>query len=152
VSLERIGLAANGLFSLRRTALGRASRRPVATLWQHYGAVFRAVEDRELAPAANAFEPTGRHDPRCCQRRKRIRTTNLLERTFAEVRRRAEAIGRFPGETSALSLIWAVLELCGWRGVKMTPEVVAEIESLRRELRTTAAQPPTTSAQEVIAA
>jgi hypothetical protein len=43
-------------------------------------------------------------------------------------------IGRFPGETSALSLIWAVLELSsrGWRGVVMTPRNVAEIERLRR--------------------
>ena len=43
-------------------------------------------------------------------------------------------IGRFPGETSALSLIWAVLELSsrGWRGVAMTPKTVAEIERLRR--------------------
>jgi transposase-like protein len=53
------------------------------------------------------------------EHRKRIRSTNLLERTFVEVRRRTEVIGRFPGETSALSLIWAVLELSsrGWRGV-----------------------------------
>jgi putative transposase len=56
------------------------------------------------------------------ERRKRIRTTNLLERTFVEVRRRTKVIGRFPGKTSALSLIWAVLELStrGWRGVVMT--------------------------------
>jgi putative transposase len=88
------------------------------------------------------------------QHRKRIRTTNLLERTFVEVRRRTKVIGRFPGETSALSLIWAVLELSsrGWRGVKMNPKTVAEIERLRSELRTTPAQPPTTSTQEVIAA
>ncbi len=77
------------------------------------------------------------------QHRKRIRTTNLLERTFVEVRRRTKVIGRFPGETSALSLIWAVLELTsrGWRGVKMSPKTVAEIERLRRELRTTPTQP-----------
>ena len=44
-------------------------------------------------------------------------------------------IGRFPGETSALSLIWAVLELSsrGWRGVVMTPKAVAEMERLRRQ-------------------
>jgi putative transposase len=68
------------------------------------------------------------------EHRKRIRSTNLLERTFVEVRRRTKAIGRFPGETSALSLIWAVLELTsrGWRGVVMTPRSVAEIERLRR--------------------
>src|SRR5215218_502761 len=67
------------------------------------------------------------------EHRKRTRSTNLLERTFVEVRRRTKVIGRFPGETSALSLIWAVLELSsrGWRGVVMTPKTVAEIERLR---------------------
>jgi putative transposase len=71
------------------------------------------------------------------EHRKRIRTTNLLERSFVEVRRRTKVIGRFPGETSALSLIWAVLELSsrGWRGVVMTPRTVAEIERLRRQQR-----------------
>jgi putative transposase len=70
------------------------------------------------------------------QHRKRIRSTNLLERTFVEVRRRTKVIGRFPGETSALCLIWAVLELAsrGWRGITMTPKAVAEIERLRRAL------------------
>ena len=63
-----------------------------------------------------------------------ILVTNLLERTFVEVRRRTKVIGRFPGETSALSLVWAVLELSsrGWRGVVMTPKTVAEIERQRR--------------------
>jgi transposase-like protein len=62
------------------------------------------------------------------------RSTNLLERTFVEVRRRTKIIGRFPGETSPLSLIWAVLELDSrcWRGIKRTPRAVAEIERLRR--------------------
>jgi transposase-like protein len=73
------------------------------------------------------------------EHRKRIRTTNLLERTFVEVRRRTKVIGRFPGETSALSLIWAVLELSsrGWRGVEMTPKTVAEIERNRRRASAT---------------
>ena len=84
------------------------------------------------------------------EHRKRIRTTNLLERTFVEVRRRTKVIGRFPGETSALSLIWAVLELSsrGWRGVVMTPKTVAEIERIRRPQTDT----PTTTTEEVIAA
>ena len=76
------------------------------------------------------------------EHRKRIRSTNLLERTFVEVRRRTKVIGRFPGETSALSLIWAVLELTsrGWRGVVMTPRSVAEIERLRRAQRRAATE------------
>jgi transposase-like protein len=84
------------------------------------------------------------------EHRKRIRTTNLLERTFVEVRRRTKVIGRFPGETSALSLIWAVLELSsrGWRGVVMTPKTVAEIERIRRQHQATDA----TNREEVAAA
>jgi putative transposase len=88
------------------------------------------------------------------EHRKRIRTTNLLERTFVEVRRRTKVIGRFPGETSALSLIWAVLELSsrGWRGVKTTPKTVAEIERLRRELRHPQPPPATLDTEETTAA
>lgn len=84
------------------------------------------------------------------EHRKRVRTTNLLERTFVEVRRRTKVIGRFPGETSALSLIWAVLELSsrGWRGVVMTPKTVAEIERIRRQQNTIT----TRDTEEVVAA
>jgi putative transposase len=43
--------------------------------------------------------------------RKRWRSTNLLERTLGEVKRRTKVIGRSPGEESCLSLVWAVLDL-----------------------------------------
>jgi len=43
--------------------------------------------------------------------RRNWRSTNLLERSLGEVRRRTKIIGRFPGETSCLSLCWAVLDL-----------------------------------------
>jgi putative transposase len=103
-----------------------------------YPAAMAVITDNLDALVAHLRWPT--------EHRKRIRSTNLLERTFVEVRRRTKVIGRFPGETSALSLIWAVLELTsrGWRGVVMTPRSVAEIERLRRRQRTTT--------QEVIAA
>jgi putative transposase len=88
------------------------------------------------------------------EHRKRTRSTNLLERTFVEVRRRTKIIGRFPGETSAVSLICAVLELAsrGWRGVTMTTKAVARIERLRRGQ--TPRTDPTSSLtdQEVVAA
>ena len=45
------------------------------------------------------------------QHRRRWRSTNLLERSLGEVKRRTKVIGRFPGETSCLSLCWAVLDL-----------------------------------------
>lgn len=67
---------------------------------------------------------------------KRIRHTNLIERTFGETRRRVKVIGRLPGEHSCLSLVWAVLDRAsrGWRGVKQTPANVRLLQQIRHEL------------------
>ena len=49
----------------------------------------------------------------------RVRHSNFIERSFGETKRRTKVIGRFPGETSAISLVWAVLDRAwaGWRGL-----------------------------------
>ena len=54
--------------------------------------------------------------------RKRFRSSNLLERSLEEVRRRTKVIGRFPGEASCLSMCWAVLHLflAGARGLGLS--------------------------------
>src|ERR1700736_3617698 len=54
--------------------------------------------------------------------RKRFRSSNLLERSLEEVRRRTKVIGRFPGEMSCLSMCWAVLDLflAGARGLGLS--------------------------------
>jgi Transposase, Mutator family len=54
--------------------------------------------------------------------RKRFRSSNLLERSLEEAKRRTKVIGRFPGETSCLSKCWAVLALflAGARGLGLT--------------------------------
>jgi transposase-like protein len=53
----------------------------------------------------------------------RLRTTNLLERTFEESRRRTKVIALFPTARACLSLIYASLitaaQQC--RGIPMTP-------------------------------
>jgi putative transposase len=66
----------------------------------------------------------------------RIRHSNLIERSFGETRRRAKVIGRFPGETSCLSLVWAVLDRAsaGWRGFTMTPAGLRLLQDLRHQL------------------
>lgn len=66
----------------------------------------------------------------------RIRHTNLIERTFGETRRRVKVIGRLPGERSALSLLWAVLDraAAGWRGITYTPADVRLLQMIRRDL------------------
>jgi putative transposase len=67
---------------------------------------------------------------------KRIRHSNFIERTFGETRRRTKVIGRLPGETSCLTLIWAVLDRssAGWRGVNMTSDGLRLLQDLRRSL------------------
>ncbi len=68
--------------------------------------------------------------------RKRIRTTNLLERLFGEGKRRAKVIPRFLSERSGLSLMFAVLvdASAAWRGVKITSAVSRQLEDLRKNL------------------
>jgi putative transposase len=39
-----------------------------------------------------------------------IRHSNFIERTFGETRRGMKVIAPLPGETSCLSLVWAVLD------------------------------------------
>jgi putative transposase len=63
---------------------------------------------RCLADDLDALVVHLRYPPR---HRRRWRSTNLLERSLGEVNRRTKVMGRFPGEQSCLSLVWAVLDL-----------------------------------------
>jgi putative transposase len=70
---------------------------------------------------------------------RRLRTSNMLERTFKEVKRRTRVIGRFPGEMAALSLVWSVIDrqASAWHGIRMDDAHVrlseAAVESLIKE-------------------
>ena len=66
----------------------------------------------------------------------RIRHSNFIERTFGETRRRTKVIGRLPGETSCVSLVWAVLDRAsrGWRGFNITASGTRLLQDLRRQL------------------
>ena len=80
-----------------------------------YTAAARCLSDDLDALVVHLHYPT-RH-------RRRWRSTNLLERSLVEVKRRTNVIGRFPGETSCLTLVWAVLDLYithATNGIKFT--------------------------------
>jgi len=66
----------------------------------------------------------------------RLRTTNLLERTFGEGRRRTKVIGRFPTEAACLQLLYATLITASqtWRGVQMTPAILRQLDAIRHAL------------------
>jgi len=68
--------------------------------------------------------------------RKVIRTTNLLERTFEEEKRRTKIIPRFFDEKSCLKLVFATLIRVSqrWQRIRITSFELAQIDKLRREL------------------
>ncbi|MGW0825284.1 IS256 family transposase [Streptomyces sp. NPDC002845] len=93
-----------------------------------YPAAMRAMEADRASLTVYLRFPAEHH--------KRIRHSNFIERTFGETRRRVIVIGRFPGETSCVSLIWAVLDRAsrGWRGFTMTAQAPRTLQDLRRAL------------------
>src|SRR6266496_1970630 len=104
----------------------------ISEMAARYGATYPSAmkcltTDREGLTAYLRF-PAGHH--------KRIRHSNFIERTFGETRRRVKVIGRLPGETSCLTLVWAVLDRAsrGWRGLTMTADGLRLLQDLRRSL------------------
>jgi len=112
-------------------AVDEAQHRIDAFCDRHHKAFPAAVrclqDDRQALTAFLRFPP---------EHWKRIRHTNLIERTFGETRRRVKVIGRLPGEASCLSLVWAVLERAsqGWRGLRYTPAIARHLTDIRHQL------------------
>jgi transposase-like protein len=73
--------------------------------------------------------------------RRRVRTTNTLERLIEEARRRTKVIGPMANEQSGLSLIHAVLVDVSkrWRGIQLTPRDLEKLNALRSEVAPLAA-------------
>ena len=93
-----------------------------------YPAAMRSFQDDWEASIAYLRCPAIHH--------KRIRTTNLLERSFLEERRRTGTIPRFFSEKSCLKLVFATLWRASqrWQGVRMTEVERQQLQLLRREL------------------
>ncbi len=104
----------------------------ISEMAARYGATYPSAmkcltTDREGLTAYLRF-PAEHHN--------RVRHSNFIERTFGETRRRVKVIGRLPGETSCLTLVWAVLDRAsaGWRGFTMTADGLRLLQDLRRSL------------------
>lgn len=62
---------------------------------------------------------------------KRIRTTNVVERSFREVKRRTKGAGRFQDEERALAMVYWQLKELRWYGVDMTKEAQAILAAIK---------------------
>jgi transposase-like protein len=100
----------------------RQAARFIAKWKPLYPAAVACVADHLDALVAHLLFPAEHH--------KRIRHSNLIERTFGETRRRVKVIGRLPSEQCCLSLVWAVLDRAskGWRGLTMTPKALRRLQ------------------------
>lgn len=61
----------------------------------------------------------------------KIRTTNIVERSFKEVKRRVKAAGRFQNEERGLTMVYWQLKELKWNGVSMTREAKAILTRIR---------------------
>lgn len=132
-----------------QAAVDEAQRRIDAFADRHhqtFPAAVRCLQDDRQALTSFLRFPTEHH--------KRIRHTNLIERTFGETRRRVKVIGRMPNEASCLSLVWAVLDRAsaGWRGLRYTPAITRRLADIRHQLNRpiTTQEDPTTAPGNVV--
>jgi len=61
----------------------------------------------------------------------KIRTTNIVERSFKEVKRRVRVAGRFQNEERGLTMVYWQLHELKWNGVSMTKEAKAILTKIR---------------------
>ena len=85
---------------------------------------------------AEDFEASLAHLKVPVRHRSNVRTTNLLERSFVEERRRSKVIPRFTNEKSAMKLVFATLIRASerWSRVSVSELERKQLGLLRREL------------------
>lgn len=99
----------------------------VARFGRDYPSAMRSFEDDLEASLAHLKLPA--------VHRKHIRTTNLIERSFGEERRRTKVIPRFRSEKECLKLVFATLWRASerWRRVRFSEHERRQIERYRQE-------------------
>src|SRR5579875_2142052 len=148
-----------------RNVLDKVPQTARAEVNAHLGEIREAATLEAGRQAVQAFQARfGRDDPSATKsllddleaslnplrvapaHRKYVRTTNLLERTFEEERRRTKVMPRFWTEHSALKLIFGTLDRASrrWQRLRFSDVEVNHMEQLRQELGLDSLRPPKT--------
>ena len=129
---KRVRRSLNEIFYAPSLEEALVSARRFAGRWGNVYPEATTLLGKDLSDCLTFFRFPPRHW-------KRLRTSNILERCFKEVKRRTRVVGRFPTEMSALSLIWSVMEENSrtWRGMIMDDVhqslALSAVESLESE-------------------
>jgi transposase-like protein len=106
----------------------KIGRQVIASYRDRFPAAMHCMEE-SLAVTLTALKlPPAHH--------KRLRTANILERTFGEKKRRTKVIPHFFTEKAALKLSYATMLAVSnrWRGLTMDAFTVGRIQELRKEV------------------
>ena len=130
---KRVRQALNKIFYAPALDEALTAAREFAGHWENVYPEATRLLGEDLADCLSFFRFPPRHW-------KRLRTSNSLERTFKEVKRRTRVIGRFPTEMAALSLVWSVMDQQAgkWRGLQMD---AAHLRLLEAAVASLAQQP-----------
>jgi len=129
---KRVSQSLNEIFHAPSLEEALLAARRFAGRWGNVYPEATTVLGKDLSDCLTFFRFPPRHWMR-------LRTSNILERCFKEVKRRTRVIGRFPTEMSALSLIWSVMDENSktWHGMIMDDAhqslALSAVESLRKE-------------------
>jgi transposase-like protein len=142
VSEEAKAELAAHLRAVRDAATADSGRAAATELIMRFGESFPAAVScftEDLDGLLAHLRLPARHRIHC-------RTTNLIERSFEEERRRTKVIPRFTDERSAMKLVFAVLIRCSerWSRVSITDIERHQLRLLRTEL---GIDPPPTPAE-----
>lgn len=99
----------------------------IAECERDYPAAMRALTEDLEASLAHLKLPA--------VHRRSIRTTNLIERSFLEERRRAKVVPRFRGERECLKLVFGVLWRASerWRRIRFTEHEQRQLDAYRQQ-------------------
>ena len=106
----------------------QCAREFIATYKNRYPSLITAFTD-DLDALLNHLKLPINH-------RRRVRTSNLVERAFEETRRRTKIIPRFLTEKSGLKLVYSVLARAAqrWRRIPVTAFDLLSLDRLREAL------------------
>jgi len=120
------------LMAIRQAATLEDGREAVKRFQDAFGRVYPSATQcllDDLEASLNHLRIPAGH-------RKTVRTTNLIERSFEEERRRTKTIPRFFDEKSGLKLVFSALTRAArrWQRVAFSAEETAALQNLRQDL------------------
>jgi len=120
------------LLTIRDAPTLDAGRQAAAGVLERYSRLYPSA----MASLSDELEARLNHLRGPITHRRYVRTTNLIERSFLEERRRTKVIPRFFDERSCLKLVFATLQRASqrWQRLQITELEQKQLLVLRREL------------------